>query len=866
MKNPYRSSLPRRIAFSALFAVVCNAQTGSGAWGVAARSTDLFVASDNIEKNAPQSVLLIGENHASVKTQTQLKDFLEQLYRARAIDAILVEGSNGEIRASDLRDRLPDGKFTDEFWKGQLSLGQIAGYEYIALTRDAVRVWGVEDMDAKRRYTVDAARREVKTSLEDEVTRHNRALALAKDVAAQVDPGVRQRAGLDTALASYESTIRKFTTAKDKDGSRYADAEANYEDSLERVTALYTKLRAVLPAYDRLAKVAAPYEKLLERARKLSSGGSLSPDADPAKLLADLQAAKNRVEKASTDFDAASKQAGYADANAVVTDLKQIQDYEEKLKQSEQELTTFGTQFRALENELTDRFFLAANAARSAKGQPIPALQTFLRDEREKARANGTDPEKPFLSDRDQHMVANTLGYLRSNQNVRTVALIIGYAHLEGMTNRLRAQNINLLAGKIASSEEETEEWENRAWERRRRPPVAIFARAEQNKELSLLLDDTYKKEIPALLTKLQSLNVNGSRPISLGKTNIFEVSGATSGRKAIVVTPDAAALRADWGDQVLGLGTLPDGSGKHYLIVDRDRAREDAKNLSTATTLFASAYRTAGAQGAATNFDVAGATVGMSAFKARPPTSKGSTPNRIVIAAEGDSRALNTALGAGGNGAEPPWTTRVARFAEPPEGRKPLIFFTKNMRRAKERLGSIDKQDALRIGQIASIEIGLNGAEGKTSLDDLWFTPERGDHARAYLIAGDNTAEFRQKIKEAADAGLLRNKQIALASCFDPNETDALRDMLLDAGALMVWAPENRISPETARKLRGYMEKVDTTPAVAAPRGLDEYMDRALGLWYKDAKNDPDLLPLLNSTNTAEVRPSDQAFSNLEG
>jgi hypothetical protein len=189
-----RASFSHRAALIALFAAVCNAQTGaSNSWGAAAKSPEIFTKSDLIEIGAPQSILLIGENHASVKTQTQLADLLDKLYQEQAVDAILVEGSNGRIDAKDLRDSLAKSgaKRTAEFWRGQLNVGQIAGYEYVALTRDGVRIWGVEDMDAKRRYTADAARRGAQTGLQDEVELHRRALALAKDAIAPLDRSSR---------------------------------------------------------------------------------------------------------------------------------------------------------------------------------------------------------------------------------------------------------------------------------------------------------------------------------------------------------------------------------------------------------------------------------------------------------------------------------------------------------------------------------------------------------------------------------------------------------------------------------------------------------------------------------------------------
>jgi hypothetical protein len=250
-------SLSRRAALLALFAAVCNAQTGaSGNWGAAASAKDLFVKADQVDKNAPRSILLIGENHASVKTQTQLAALLEMLYADRAVDAILVEGSNGKIDSSDLRSSLANrnAKQTADFWKGQLQLGQIAGYEYIALTRDGVRTWGIEDMEAKRNYTVDAAKRGALAVMQEEIEMHQRGLTLASSALIGVAQTARQQSRVDAALSAYQSKIDDLKRFKERDGAHYADAEAQYTDSVDRITALFAKVKPVLPAYDNLVK------------------------------------------------------------------------------------------------------------------------------------------------------------------------------------------------------------------------------------------------------------------------------------------------------------------------------------------------------------------------------------------------------------------------------------------------------------------------------------------------------------------------------------------------------------------------------------------------------------------------------------
>jgi hypothetical protein len=136
MKMLPKSLVPSLIALAGLFSAPLYAQTSASHWSSASARKDLFVQEGSVAKAAPQSILLIGENHASVKAQSQLAELLEILYQNQSVDAILVEGSNGEIKASQLRDRLakPDDANTKAFWKGQLGLGQIAGYEYVAST------------------------------------------------------------------------------------------------------------------------------------------------------------------------------------------------------------------------------------------------------------------------------------------------------------------------------------------------------------------------------------------------------------------------------------------------------------------------------------------------------------------------------------------------------------------------------------------------------------------------------------------------------------------------------------------------------------------------------------------------------------
>lgn len=361
-----------------------------------------------------------------------------------------------------------------------------------------------------------------------------------------------------------------------------------------------------------------------------------------------------------------------------------------------------------------------------------------------------------------------------------------------------------------------------------------------------ILLEELLFEELDTASLSVEPFVLATAKGISFGDARVFEVHTETGNAKSIVVTSDASSLRADWGSSVIGSGMMPGGArANYYLIFDRDHARRAAKRATTETDWFAPAYPTRTSEGVTTNIELPIGTVTIGELKAQVPSRHQKVPERIVLAAEGDAKPIHAALGAAGS-LEPTWTSALRRFAD--EHRGPSILFTKNIERAREHLNAIEKQDPLRVDEIASMELRLSG-EQQANLDNLWFTPSRGGQSRALIIAGENTAKLHEQLRKAADADLLRNKQVALATAFDPKETDALRELVLSSGALMVWTPESRISPAAARKLRNYIEKVDAASTGVPPKGLDDYIDRALERWYREAPDDPDLVPLLEAS-----------------
>jgi hypothetical protein len=81
------------------------------------------------------------------------------------------------------------------------------------------------------------------------------------------------------------------------------------------------------------------------------------------------------------------------------------------------------------------------------------------------------------------------------------------------------------------------------------------------------------------------------------------------------------------------------------------------------------------------------------------------------------------------------------------------------------------------------------------------------------------------------------------------------LREILIQGGALTVWTPENRITPDAAKKLQSYMQKLGTDSSGNSPQMLDDYIEHALRSWHSETPDDPDLRDLMNASRWTELR-----------
>jgi hypothetical protein len=200
--------------------------------------------------------------------------------------------------------------------------------------------------------------------------------------------------------------------------------------------------------------------------------------------------------------------------------------------------------------------------------------------------------------------------------------------------------------------------------------------------------------------------------------------------------------------------------------------------------------------------------------------------------------------------GGRPPW---MSALADPGDPRRPILLRTINAQRAHQNLVALEKQQPSRLGDVAFFE----EADLPALSEKLLFTPSRGDYAQMVVLAAKNTAEFRSSIRKAADAKLLKGKQVALITCGDAfADTAALREDLLRAGVLMVWVNDRQITPEAARRLCDEVKKTVEVLPVDQRKTIEQLMNHSLQNWRKADPSSPDHRAFLRAGSHVDARP----------
>ena len=720
--------------------------------------------------------------------------------------------------------------------------GRIAGYEYVALTRPGTVAFGVEDMEAKNRFLDNSTESDYTKGLEHELETHLRAIDAARAAQKKLESAGASTSQISQEIAEYErlaETPRQALHAKELGQAfgRLQQAERDYG-------ILSSKLQPLWPT---LAKLIDVEEALKVQGAAMKQGidaGTITETAAESKLGL-LKALRTKADQLSETLKGIAQKEHY-NLDELGTDAQRLRDLREQTVKLEKELGSAVASVQRANEDTMDQFFIVANALRLGGATE---MEDFLATERERQKALA-EADRPDLSERDDAMVANVGRFCTSHG--RAVALIVGYAHLDGVAAKLKAAGFAVVGGMVAASNDETEPWENRAWESRRGEANPVFA-LRRVKELSQLLNDTWKNEQLARLKFFSEINLPKVQAgaIRQGTAKLFENVGDPSRKYAVRVGDLPIDKNAQYGGVLAAMGPVPDQPGRVFQAFDRGAEQEKVRKLSNSRWQFAAAYETrAAGQPVKKRVYTSKGEIDLGTFERTPPTAGGGNgeppvpPEGVVLFGEPDDRDINgrivsplhSQLRGRGNGTYK-WTMA---FGEPPEGsrRGPNLYRTINMDRASERLAILDHQDPLKFGEVDYLD--------ETALASFWFTPRRGDHAQAMVVVGKNVPEFRAALRKMAESGKLRNKQIALFMCQDKDDfaaTQEVKETLLREGALMVWVPDRQITPDAAAKLKERVIHLEKTLAPAErPRTIDKLIRRALEEWEREAPGDPDL------------------------
>jgi hypothetical protein len=890
------------LLFAALIATSCSddrtrAVRRLGDAARSALSADVIqLKTENFAPDTNTLVLLVGENHASVKTQKQLAEVIGRLLKTRTLDSILIEGSNGVVGSQSFRQQmLGTGKTADEltaYWQQQLDRGLIAGYEFVSLTQPGLEIFGVEDMAAKARNAAflgdDGLRKQAQSS--------KRGVTVLEETLASL-PSSQESGDIASEISAFRDAANEYAQAIEKlivNEAPTRPLETEHTVLQSELTPAIRRLNAAKPSFDEYLAwskeedaLVAPFRSRIEevqRLQKLQSAPSsnrksqLDLRTKAARLESDFAAIKPKLDVLKANI------AAFEDAHR--SDLAILNSKWQRFSELSKALQIAQTQLRPTLEEVAtanvkseNAYFIAANHLCEIAGKQkfsCAKIRSFFKDENERLQ-NDQSTKVEDLAERDNAMADNTLNYVRSHPDKKITLLVVGYAHVRGMEAKLRERSLSFLSGKITASEDPIEPWEEMAWSQRQRAGQLVFATSSELKEVSQLLNDNWKLEQVAKLRFFDEIGgSNGKlepsiRGLAWGDRIFENIAGKQRSMRTGKFPFDP---NADYGDYVVDRGPVPGKPGEFYEVIDRAIGGAEAKRQSDANTAFVFYQKTKLPGDDKATYRL---TSGSGAQSVKEFVAKAPDTSNVVLFGEADEILEGDVVvsplwknfrsgGAppgdkppGGNGpagGEPPggkpprqpppsgdempnggWWTSA--FLALDKGKRPQLLRTINPARAHRNLAALAKQETRFFGDMQFLE----ERDLPVLHEKLKFTPERGDNAQMVVLIGRNVPELRAAMKAAAEARLLRGKQVALIVCGDSfGETAALRETLLREGALMVWTNDRQITYEAGARLRDEVRKaVEATPPEQR-KTIDKLMDRALRNWYEATPNDPDL------------------------
>ena len=601
-----------------------------------------------------------------------------------------------------------------------------------------------------------------------------------------------------------------------------------------------------------------------------------------------------------------------------VKELNEVKEQQDTFQKSS-ELELAREKMTESDLQVQDAFAHAANElltiARPLRID-VSSIQNFWSERGEWRSQRVTEMAVESLLGRDRAMAENTVRYMQDH-NVPAAALIVGYAHVKGLATQFRERGVSFVGMRLKSVDAKPQPWETRAWGQRITPTRDALFSADELKELSPLLNETWRREEAGrfkLLSELPTLdeNIALANPNPTGASRIHE--GLLGDGQVLITSGNPIDRNANYGEFLRDQGPVSGNPGAYFQIYDRNMAVSQIKAHSNADTIFAYAFKISAFGDTQYRIATPGGTIDARQFAEAPPQGKGgTTPKRVVLIREPDEQRragvtfsplldrLHKGASGGGNDGPPPGN-RTAAAADAPEpgkrgssdqsvekaasgnggnrgnggrgtdGRGPfwthiwlggfaskqkqntILYQSINPERASKNLSILDRQAGNKLGKVEFIEEG--------DLSTLPFSTRDGEQSRTVVLRGANTQEFRAQIEAAAANGKLRNKQVALITCGDVFvETASLREAILEGGALMVWVPERQLSISQGQKLRDFVKRVveelgpagETTP-------MSELMSRALQKWQQEQPDDSSILLLQHSSFWVRVQQPDKA------
>jgi hypothetical protein len=670
---------------------------------------------------------------------------------------------------------------------------------------------------------------------------------------------------LDLSVRRVELAAHDFATvakAAEPSSLKLADVEGSISDALgniesdrDRITREQDEIR------DYVAK-ATRYRQLLDQA-----GGSPSQNLQDQLALLGSELESKQPSIRNADKDLAEFKNAHADDLKVLDSAaadqrrvsQEIKPFQAKMSAAANRLDTTIEDARDAYCSLANHLTKLANTEPSSRNhdfaEKVSHVNSFFADEQDRVLQDDLATAKETLSDRDNAMVNNTAHYMET-LSTTSVAVVVGYAHLSDVSDKLQSKGIDVVAVAFKGT------GFNEPWE-----VLAERARAEGGvPDFFLRVIEKRLNKSPLLIGSQEWLEYESYVVKSLQDGNVKSIGLAPGETRTVFRAPELADPRISYGSQVVMSGPTLDAS-QYFEVWDRDIGRKQARKLSDARTAFAYAYQIAVGDEKEWRVYSQGREQSFQSFKNVPPPPGidyvvwTGEPDEVLENGVFVRETWNSLVDSGGKNPPPPTGRSWSAFADPDDhpDRRITLVSTRNPERAKANIAEIRGQRSLRPDQVDVVDFTDADGDGQKQLANLPFATKLGEAAGLVVILAHNTTEFRKALTRAAEEGKLKGKQVALVTCGDAfKETTALRETILSHGALMVWNPHHQISESVGRDLKTTVSALLSASSSKrrSYKNIDELMHASISSMISKDSENADIAPLKNAGSYVQVEP----------